>query len=103
VSDLQRLAAERMAADREAGFGKAKPTPLVSVFTGDRQTLTDKGTEHLVSMTFKSSSGGRPHVVTQQPDGRVTCICDAMLSIESRPIGCWGMTEYRRIKGMQAP
>ena len=103
---LRRLAQEQLETASKAGYGTTSgfaggdPTPLASVFTSERQTLTDKGAEHLMSMTFKSSTGGVPHIVMELPDGRMTCTCKAMLSIDTRPAGCWAMAEYRRVKGL---
>ena len=98
--DIRRLAQERLEADRKAGFGGGNPTPLASVFAPERQVLDGKGAEHLISMTFTSSHEGPPHIVTLLPDGRVSCTCQAMLSIESRPNGCWAMVQFRRVKGV---
>jgi len=104
TADIRRAAEEMLARDADAGFG-SQPTaaPLVSLFPVERQALDAKGGEHLISMTFTSSSEGRPHVVTIQPDDRVTCTCDAMLSIESRPRGCWAMSSFRKVKGIANP
>lgn len=100
---LRRLAQQQLEDASKAGFAGGDPTPLVSVFASERQALSDKGAEHLMGMTFKSSSGDLPHIVMELPDGRITCTCKAMLSIDIRPVGCWAMQEYRRIKGLQPP
>jgi hypothetical protein len=104
TAEIRRKAAEMLERDKQAGFGEAKPTPLVSNFPTVRQALDDKGAEHLFSMTFMSSSGGRPHIVTMQPaDGWISCTCEAMLNIETRPTGCWAMQAFRRVKGIPNP
>lgn len=102
LDDIQRrarqLALEQMAEDASAGM-PGQPRVVVER-SGERQGLTDKGAEHFVSMTFRSSSdGGVPHVVSRLPDGSFHCTCKAMLSIEIRPAGCWAMQEARRITG----
>lgn len=93
-------AREMMERDAKAGFAGGDPTPLASVFGAERQVLDDKGVEHLVGMIFKSSHEGPPHIVSLLPDNRVQCTCQAMLSIETRPNGCWAMVQFRRIKGL---
>lgn len=96
--------ARRQYEQAQRGEGTEDPLPtLVSVFATERKPLTDKGAEHLMSMVFKSSSGGRPHIVSLLPQGWVTCTCEAMLSVETRPTLCWAAQEFRAIKGMQAP
>lgn len=104
TDNLKRMAEEDMARARRAGYVEDDPLPtLASVFTSERKPLGDKGAEHLVSMTFKSSSGGAPHVVTLTPYNTVNCTCEAMLSVDSRPALCWAAQEFRAIKGLPRP
>lgn len=99
-ADMRRVAEEMIERDKQAGFAGGNPTPLASVFSPERQAIDDKGAQHLIGMTFKSSHEGPPHIVSELPDGRVQCTCQAMLSIETRPQGCWAMVQYRRVKGL---
>lgn len=57
-----------------------------------------------IAAVFPSRSGGPGHVVNviELPDGEraVTCTCEAMKSVGSRPQGCWAMRRMRDIVGL---
>lgn len=95
----RKWATEAMAEMQRLATGQ----PLASIEEPERQPLSDKGQQQILAMTFKSSSEDVPHVVTLGPDGLVRCTCKAMLSIEYRPIGCWAMTDFRRVAGIHQP
>lgn len=92
---LRRMAQEAMERDAQAGFGHATPAPLVTIPTEAPERLTEQEAKLLLSMTFESRSEGqrtRPHVVSVDFTGVVTCICRA-----STP--CWGVKAFCRITG----
>lgn len=103
AQDIRRLAEAELEQDQQAGFNPPTQDPLppmVSVFSSAPKALGAKGAEYLISMTFRSSKAGTPHIVTMLSDGRVHCTCDAMLSVDSRPALCWAAQEFRVVKGL---
>lgn len=91
---LRRIAQEQMARDAEtAGFGRATPAPLVSIPQDEPDRLTEQEAKHLLSMTFESRSENyRPHVVSVDFHGVVTCICRAQTP-------CWAVKAFCRVTG----
>lgn len=95
------LAAQQMAMDASVGM-PGQPAVIPERSEPDystRAVMSEEGAKGLLSMTFVSKSGDTPHVVTRLSDGNLSCTCKAWLSIESRPIGCYRMQEFRRITG----
>lgn len=95
---LRREAEEMLAFDM--GLRNALPHMEVREETPKaRDVLSDKGAKHIVSMVFKSSNEGDPHVVTLRHnyDGTalVRCTC---LAAEDAP--CWAVNDFRRVTGL---
>lgn len=90
--------------NRQKAEMKGGVQPLARPEVPAPEPLDDKGKEHLVGLIFSSASGGDFHFVTVRKDTdghlQVQCTCPAMMSISSRPRGCWAMTSARRVVGV---
>lgn len=95
TEELRRQAARMMDEDREtAGFSsKSNPAPNVTIPIADSEALDKAEAANLVSMTFMSRTDGkRPHVVSVDFSGMVTCICQSMTP-------CWATKAFCRVTG----
>lgn len=90
---------QQIEADKTAGFKQPASTQPASLIP-----VSGKALDLLEALIFSSSSGGHSHIVTIHTDavgGRsVRCTCKAMLSIETRPSGCWAMKAARVVIGI---
>lgn len=77
--------------DYSVSGGLPQPTPTAT-------PLGEKGAKYLMSMTFKSSKEGYPHIATRRDDydGTVLVSC----TCEAKPGTCWAVAEFRRVAGL---
>jgi hypothetical protein len=91
----------------DAGYTNLSRPPKAEQPAKVPTNVGDKVRDNLISMTFKSSSGGEPHIVTRWfgSDGVpiVQCTCLSMRAVFSRPQGCWAMVAFRQLAGIEEP
>jgi hypothetical protein len=94
AEDLRREAQAMLAFDLQSQG--LEPLPIEAK---ESQPMEDDGAyKRLISMTFKSSSDGEPHVVTRKTlyDGTVEVHCTCLAQTGR----CWAAKEFRRVAGL---